>query len=144
MDYKQKEENIVKYVQDNFNDYVENGKPVDRYINEFLDFDTFNYDNSVFFEFDNYSYEQISNESQLETLSMAIFIAVRNDTERNLHDNLRNYATAFYKMFEGSGCNFRGLFDQGIITDVDFYDAVEGDKSKKLCKMDITLYKETI
>jgi hypothetical protein len=124
MNYKQKEESIIECVKNSFNDYVENGKPINYFINAFLDFDTYNYDNSIFFEFDNYSYEQISNESQLETLSMAVFIVVRNDTERNLHDNLRDYATSFYKMFEGSGCNFGGLFDQGIISSVEFFDAV--------------------
>jgi ABC-type long-subunit fatty acid transport system fused permease/ATPase subunit len=141
MDYKLKEENIIEYVKNNFNSYVE-GKPINYFINEFLDFDTYNYDNSIFFEFDNYSYEQISNESQLETLSMAVFIVVRNDIEKNLHENLRDYATSFYKMFEASGCNFKGLFDQGIITDVDFYDAVEGNPSIKLAKINISLFKE--
>jgi hypothetical protein len=142
MDYKQKESDIIEYVQDNFNKFVENGKTIGHYINEFLDFDTYNFDNSVFFEFDSYSYEWISNESQLETLSMAVFIVVRNDIERNLHDNLRDYATSFYKMFVFSECNFSGLFDQGIISSVEFFDAAEGNPGIKLAKINITLFKE--
>jgi hypothetical protein len=47
-------------------------------------------------------------------------------------------------MFEQTGCNFGGVVDYGVITGMNFYDAVEGDKSKKLAEATLTLFRETI
>jgi hypothetical protein len=145
MDYRLREEEIVGYVTDNFNAHVpEGGTPVEHFINEFLDFDRYVYDNALFFQFDNYSYEELTNQSRLETHNMRIFIVVRNGGEKNLHGRLRDYATAFYAMFEASVYNLGGIADTGMITAVGFYDAVEGNKNIKLCEITVSLLKETI
>jgi hypothetical protein len=145
MDYQEKEDLIVNYVKDNFNNHVpEGGRPIEHFINEFLDIDSYVYDNALFFQFDNYAYEDLTNQSNLETGNIRIFIVVRNDKEKKLHERLRNYATAFYTMFEESVYNLGGIVDTGMITAVKFYDAVEGNKNIKLCEMALSLLKETI
>jgi hypothetical protein len=141
MDYEKKEQDIVSYVEANFNNFTET--PVNYYLNEYLDFDAFNYDKAIFFQFNGYDYQELTNESQLETLDMEVFIVVRNDTEKSLHKLLRHYAGAFFNMFEASGCNLGGIADIGTITEVKFYDAVEGNKNIKLCNIKLTLLKET-
>jgi hypothetical protein len=141
MNYEEQENRIVEFVSKNFNKYNNNVK-IDHFINEFLDFDQYVYDNSLWFSFEDYSYEDLTNESKLQTSNLKIYIVARNDTEKNLHERTRAYATSFYNMFQDNNLNFKGLIDQGIINDVHFYDAVEGDKSKKLVELSLTLFKE--
>jgi hypothetical protein len=145
MDYRLKENEITGYVEDNFNGCLPEGvNPVEHFINEFLDFDHYVYDNALFFQFDHYAYEELSNQSKLETCNMRIFIVVRNGVEKELHGRLRDYATAFYTLFEKSGYSLGGIVDIGMITDAGFYDAVEGNKNIKLCEITLALSKETI
>jgi hypothetical protein len=145
MNYRLKENEIVEYVEHNFNGHVpEDGKPVEHFINEFLDFDHYVYDNALFFQFDISGYEELTNQSKLETCNMRIFIVVRNDLEKALHERLRDYATAFYALFESSVYGFEGIVDTGMITNVNFFDAVEGNKNIKLCEITLSLLKETI
>jgi hypothetical protein len=145
MDYRLKETEIVDYIKDNFNAGVPSGGSlIEHFINEFMDLDHYVYDNALFFQFDNYAYEELSNQSRLETCNMRIFIVVRNGIEKELHERLRDYATAFYTMFENSVYSLGGIVDIGIITDVNFYDAVEGNKNIKLCEITMALSKETI
>ena len=145
MNYRLKENEIVDYVKDNFNQYLlEDRDPIEHFINEFLDLDHYLYDNALFFQFDNYNYEDLTNQSRLETCGMRIFIVVRNGPEKALHERLRDYATTFYTMFEESVYNFEGAVDTGMITETDFYDAVEGNKNIKLCQLTLSLLKETI
>jgi hypothetical protein len=80
----------------------------------------------------------------LETINFRIFIVVKNDTEKLLHTKLRDYTSALYNLFVKTGYNFNGIMDYGMITNVNFYDAVEGDKSKKLSETTLTLFRETI
>jgi ABC-type long-subunit fatty acid transport system fused permease/ATPase subunit len=119
-------------------------RPLEHFINEFLDLEHYVYDNTLFFQFDQYEYGELTNQSKLETLNMRVFIVARNGVEKELHRRLRNYATAFYAMFEKSGCNLGGIADAGIITAAHFYDAVEANKNIKLCEITLSLLKETI
>jgi hypothetical protein len=146
MDYQEKEDLIVAYVEDKFNEFAPSPDvpPVKYFINEFLDFDKYNYDNTLFFQFDNYAYEELTFNSKLETGNMRIFIVVRNDKERALHERLRQYASAFWNMFEASRYCFSGIIDIGMITGVNFFDAVEGNSGIKLCEITLSLSKETI
>jgi hypothetical protein len=141
MDYQEKENQITEYVKNNFNNFVESVN-IDHYINEYLDFDLYTFNRIIFFKFEDYEYQELTNESNLETSSLTIFIVIRNDTEKNLHKQLREYASSFYNMFEASNNNFGGIVDQGMINNVSFFDAVEGNKNIKLAKIDSTLYKE--
>jgi hypothetical protein len=143
MDYQNKENEIVGFVKDNFNKYNGSVK-IDHYVNEFLDLDQYAYDNSVWFSFEDYSYEDLTNSSKLETCNLKVYIVVRNDKEKTLHERLRSYAGSFYNMFEDSGYSFRGIIDMGVINAVHFYDAVEGDKNKKLVEIGMALFRETI
>jgi hypothetical protein len=145
MDYQEKEDLIVNYVKDNFNKFVpESAPPVEYFVNEFLDFDRYAYSNTLFFQFDNYSYEELTFNSKLEACNMRVFIAVRNDKERPLHERLRSYASAFWNMFEASRYSFSGIIDIGIISGVSFFDAVEGNSGIKLAEITMSLSKETI
>jgi hypothetical protein len=146
MNYQEKEDLIVNYVKDHFNEFAPDPAvpPVKYFINEFLDFDKYNYDHTLFFEFDNYAYEDLTLSSKLETGNMRIFIVARNDKEQALHERLRQYASAFWDMFEASRHCFSGIVDIGMITGVHFFDAVEGNSGIKLCEITLSLNKETI
>jgi hypothetical protein len=141
MNYQEQENEIVLFVKNNFNKYNDNVK-IEHFINEFLDFDSYTYDNSLWFQFDDYTYEDLTNNSKLETSNLKIYIVTRNDIEKNLHERTRSYANSFYNMFAENGCNLGGIVDMGIINEVYFYDAIEADKSKKLVEINMTLLKE--
>jgi hypothetical protein len=140
MDYQKQENDIVSFIENNFNKYNDNTK-IDHYINEFLDFDQYQYDNSMFFNFLNFTYDDLTNESKLQTGNMIIYIVVRNDTEKNLHKKLRDYATSFYNMLVDN-MDLSGIIDQGSISEVHFYDQVEGNKNLKLAEIHMILFKE--
>jgi hypothetical protein len=142
VDYQNKEDEIVEFVKNNFNEFTE--KPINHFLNEYLDLDQYKYDSSLWFSFDDYNYQELTNQSRLETCNLRVFVVVRNDKENELHTKLRGYASSFYNMFENSVYNFGGVVDMGLITGVNFYDAVEGDKSKKLAELTMTLVRETI
>jgi hypothetical protein len=145
MNYQEKENGIVEYVKNNFNKYATDAEEtINHFLNEFLDFDRYVYNNALFFNFENYNYEELTNTTRLENSNMRIFIVVRGDTESKLHEKLRTFASTFYTMFESSKYNFEGIVDYGMITAVNFFDAVEGDKNKKLCEITLSLVKETI
>jgi hypothetical protein len=133
-------------VSDHFNEFIPDSTvpPVKHFINEFLDFDKYNYDHALFFQFDNYAYEELTLSSKLETANMRIFIVVRNDKEQALHKRLRQYASSFWNMFEASGYSFSGIVDIGMITGANFFDAVEGNSGIKLAEITMALSKETI
>jgi hypothetical protein len=146
MDYQEKEDLIVNYIKSYFNAFLpEEGVPLMKhFVNEFLDFDKHGYDNTIFFQFDNYDYEELTFNSKLESCNMQIFIVVRNDKEQALHERLRRYSSAFWDMFEASRYSFSGIVDIGMITSVNFFDAVEGNSGVKLCSITLSLRKETI
>ena len=144
MDYQCKEERILEFIQDNFNAYLpgEGLKPIVHFLNEWLDLDRFNYDATLWTYFNAYAYQDLSNESRLETGNLTIYIVVRNSAESTLHKRLRDYASAFFTMFERTGCNFGGCADYGIIESVNFYDAAEGNPALKVVEINVTFYKE--
>jgi hypothetical protein len=146
VDYQEKEALIVTYVEAKFNEFMPSPDvpPVKHFVNEFLDFDKYNYDNTLFFQFDQYAYEELTFNSKLETGNMRIFIVVRNDKEQALHERLRQYASAFWNMFEASRYCFSGIVDIGMITGVNFFDAAEGNSGIKLAEITMSLSKETI
>jgi hypothetical protein len=145
IDYKNKETEVIDFIKNNFNNYLTEGsEEIKHFINEYLDFDKFNYSSTIWFEFDNYNYQELTNESKLETSNFRVFIVVKNNKETELHSALRDYATALYNMFESTGYNLGGTFDYGMITDVNFFDAVKGDKNKKLSEITFTMFRETI
>jgi hypothetical protein len=142
VDYQAKEDELTQYIADNFNRFA--AKPITHFLNEYLDLDQQKFDAILWFSFDGYDYQELSNQSRMETCELRVFITERNDTETALHTRLRDHAGAFYAMFEAGGCNFGGIVDLGMIASVRFYDAVEGDKGKKLAEIAMNLVKETI
>jgi hypothetical protein len=142
VDYQAKEDEITQYIADRFNGFAET--PITHFLNEFLDLDQYKFDSSLWFSFDGYDYQDLTNQSRMETCELRVFITERNDTEQALHTRLRGHVSAFYAMFEAGQCNFGGIVDMGLIASVRFYDAVEGDKGRKLAEITMNLIKETI
>ncbi|ULQ59235.1 hypothetical protein K7I13_12140 [Brucepastera parasyntrophica] len=143
IDFLNKESSVVEYVKTHLPEFLPAGlSPPDDYVNDFIDFDKYKKNVVVWFNFVNYLYETLTNESNEETGNLKIYISVRNDSKENLRTKLLQYASALYNMFEASGTSFGGLTDDGEIENIQFYQYVEGQHSLKIVEFEITLTTE--
>lgn len=143
IDFEEFENSIINFTKENYKNYLRNGlAEPSRYINDFLDFDIYKDANEIFFDFENYNFNSLSNESEEQKINLKIYIVCRNDKSSELKKKILQYATDFYKFFEGSNNNFNGLIDYGKIDTVSFFDAVEGDTGLKLAQLSISMNAE--
>jgi hypothetical protein len=138
IDFLLQQDRIVNYIKENYKNYMEEGLPAPNdYVNDFLDFDKYKNNTTMFFDFPTYLFERNTNESELQELNMTVFIVVRNDTPEVLRKNILRYTTAFYKFFDETGLN--GLVDYGVINELSFYFYVEGQKNLKIAEINMVL-----
>ncbi|MDR0411247.1 MAG: hypothetical protein LBH75_04650 [Treponema sp.] len=142
MDYRAKENAVLEFIKTHLNEYTVDLDAVTHFYNEWLDLSRYNFDVTLWTDFNAYAYQDLSSQSRLETGSLVVYIVCRNAVEQVLHDRLRDYTSAFFNMFEDTGCNFGGHADYGIIESVKFFDAAEGNPTLKVAEMTITFYKE--
>lgn len=144
IDFLQTRIEIKNYIETHFADYTNQLELplIDKYCDDFIDFDKYKQNNILFYNFNNFDFSDLSNESEYYTHNFSIFLAVRGANAETLNARMTGYATAFYKMFEDSGNCFDGISDYGIIQNVSFYPAATGANNIKVCQMEIILKKE--
>ena len=74
------------------------------------------------------NYETLSTESDDSTFNMAVFIVCKKDSQENLTRKVYGYFNAMYQLLK-TNWSLDGEVDFTAITDVDFYPAVEGNRS---------------
>lgn len=144
IDFLTQQEEIQKYIETNFPVILQEQelKDVDAYINDFLDFDKYSKNCQLFFDFGNYTFNALSNESNSEDIELRIYLTFKGGTAKDLNKKMMNYTAGFYEMFERSGCNFAGLSDFGMIETITFYQAAEGNVNVKVAEIKIKLQSE--
>lgn len=144
MDFKTQQNNIKEYIEEHLPSVLTsmNLANMDAYIDDFLDLDQYSKSKQLFYNFSYYNYDFLSNESESEIFEFSVYLVFRKDNSDNLRDNMLDYATAFYKMFEDSGCNLGGIADYGRIETVQFYPAAEGYPKVKIAELTIRLHTE--
>ena len=151
MDYKEQQNRIKAYIQNNYPIAIESLnelknlelQPIEAYIDDFLDLDLYGKSRQLFFNFGTYNYDYLSNDSEDEDFVFSIYLVFRKASVSTLRENMLDYATAFYKMFDDSGRNFGGIADYGKIETVQFYPAAEGHPGVKIAELTIRLHSET-
>lgn len=140
MDFEEIETEIKTYIEANYSSYLRTGLSVpSEYVDDFLDLDLHKKNNTIFYEFNDYNFDDLSNESNEQTMNFKIYIVCRNGKSSTLKSNCRDYATDFYKFFVDNGSNFGGIGDIGKMKTATFYDAVDGDTGIKIAELQIML-----
>lgn len=144
IDFLTQQENIQEYIKTNYPVVLqEQGlDDVGAYINDFLDFDKYNKKTQLFFDFGNYTFNALSNESNSEDMELHIYLSFRGDSAKELNQRMMRYTAGFYEMFDRSGCNFGGLADFGTIESVSFFQATEGNANLKVAELKLKLQTE--
>lgn len=143
IDFGLKQTEIKNYIEENFTKSLEAiGLDNVNYIDDFLDLDKYQKNNQLFYDFSNWDFSSLSNESNSATLHFNIYLTFRNGRVSALSDTMYKYAAAFYDMFHKSGDNFSGIFDYGIIENCKFYQAAEANVNVKVCAVSIRLVVE--
>ena len=85
IDFEEFENSIINFTKENYKNYLRNGlAEPSRYINDFLDFDLYKDTNEIFFDFENYNFNSLSNESEEQKINLKIYIVCRNDKSSEL------------------------------------------------------------
>jgi hypothetical protein len=141
--FLEQQQAIIAYIQEHYPDYLLEGFPVPtRYVNDFLDFDKYLDNFTVFFDFGLYNFNSVTNESERQEATVSVYLALRNDTAEKLKENILRCTAAFYQMFDNSSVSFEGVVDYGKIESIAFYDAVEGHKNLKVAEITFSLTSE--
>lgn len=114
----------------------------DAYIDDFIDLDEYQKPKQLFYSFGSYNYDDLSNESNSETLQFSVYLCFMDNTRALIKEQMLKYSAAFYEMFARSGNNFKGIADYGKIDTVDFYNAAEGNEDIKVAEITFTLITE--
>ena len=144
IDFLTQQENIQAYIETNYPKVLEEIglENVGAYINDFLDFDKYTKNTQLFYDFGNYDFSSLSNESNTEEIDLRIYLTFKGASSGDLNKKMMRYTAGFYEMFERSGCNFDGLADFGTIESVSFFQATEGNTNVKLAELRIKLQTE--
>lgn len=148
LDLFQKQEEIKSFIQVNFNNFLTTNNITlpSEYIEDIVDLDSYQKNDTVFFNFDSIQFEILSNDSNTQKIILNVCFCCRNNKISELKRRCLNLASAFYNFFnDETFCNhdFNGLIDFGSINEITFYDAVSGTKTIKIANLTLELNVET-
>jgi hypothetical protein len=140
MNFKDQRENLIEFITDNYEKYLPSSFPEPVYTTEFLDFDKFKGDFTVFIDFAKIDFRQSNYEDDcgdIEHLSLVIYLAHRNNKSEVLQENNLDSAYAFYQMIKKNPG--LGVAQNTIIDGIDFYNWVEGNKYSVITEINLSL-----
>jgi replicative superfamily II helicase len=139
LSFREYQEKIFEFITDNYKNYLPSHlNPT--YTKEFLDFDKFKNDFTVFIDFARIDFRQSNYEDDCEDIehcSMTIYLAHRNDKNEVLQNNNLDSAYAFYEMIKDKP-NLIIVKDISIES-IDFYNYVEGQKYLVVSEISLSL-----
>jgi hypothetical protein len=142
VNFLEQQNSIIAYIKEHYKDFTGSLAEPNEYITDFLDLDKYKSNFTMFFNFGGYTFDWKTNESELQETELFIYLVLRNAPSKTLRDNMLEYTTAFYQMFdEGDQC-FKGVIDYGKITEINFYEWAEANKGIKISEILLTLRNE--
>ena len=144
IDFISQQDKIKSYIETNYKKVLEevNLPDVNSYIHDFLDFDKYQKPIQLFYDFGNYNFSNLSNESNIEEIELHIYLSFKGAKSTELNEKMLKYTAGFYEMFNRGGSNFGGIADFGNIEEVSFFQAVEANINVKLADIKIKLQTE--
>jgi hypothetical protein len=73
------------------------------------------------------------------TITLSVYLVVRNAVPETLRERLLKYTTAFYQMFDESAQNLGGIVDYGRIESIIVYEYAEGRRDTKASEITLLL-----
>lgn len=147
IDFYELEQSITDYIKENYTACL-NGEGLGEqlpiqpvYVSDVLDLDKYKGNLTVFFDFSNFTFEDLSNESQSASVTLDLYFVRRNGTSETLKKDLLNYVSKFYAWFY-SDRSLGGIVDFGTITELNNYSAASGDKGIKISQITIQMQLE--
>ena len=135
MNFLKQEQDITKYIIDNY----QPPEDIPHFIEDMpMDLDKYKYDNSFFFDFDNFNFDALSNLSTVNTITVHIYIVCRNGTPAKLRERMLNYASTLYDFIQENP-SFGGAVDISSVDGIEFFNNVSGDNTIKVAVFNITL-----
>jgi hypothetical protein len=129
MNFKDQQNAFIAFLSGKYKNYLPASFPVPEITTEFLDFDRFKGNFTLFIDFARIDFRQSSYEDDcgdMEHLSLTVYLIRRNNTIPVLQADILDAAYAFYEMVKEN--NGMGIAQHTDIDGIDFYNYVEGTK----------------
>jgi hypothetical protein len=143
MDFEKNETDIKAFLKQAFEAELTERQAAlpGEYVSDAVDLDQHKKSVTVFENFSDYQFEQLSNESRTVNYKLTIYIVLRNKKPGELHTDMLRYATAFYKT-AAENSTLAGLVDFASIDTVTFYETAEANEAIKVAELEMTLKQE--
>jgi hypothetical protein len=129
MTFKEQQDTLINFIKDNYKNYLPSHISEPEITTEFLDFDKYKGNFTLFIDFSKIDFRQSNYEDDcedIEHLSLTIYLVHRNNTSAILQANNLDSAYAIYEMIKDNST--LGVSESTVIESIDFYNYVEGNK----------------
>lgn len=140
MNFFDQQNAIINFIFTNYKKYLPHSIPEPELTTDFLDFDRFKKDFTLFIDFAKINFQQSNYKDDcgnIENLSLIIYLVHRNNTTTILNENNLISAYAFYEMINEKPS--LGVAQNTVINDIDFYNYVEGNKFLVVTEINLSL-----
>jgi hypothetical protein len=140
MTFRIQQETIINFVKNNYKKYLPAHISEPEITTEFLDFDKFKKDFTLFFDFARIDFRQSTYEDDcedIEHLELTIYLVHRNNASEALRNNSLDSAYSFYKMIKDEPS--LGVAEKTAIESIDFYNYAEGNKFLVVSEISLSL-----
>jgi hypothetical protein len=140
MTFREQQEAIIAFIKNNYNNYLPSHLHNPTYTKDFLDFDKFKDNFTVFIDFSQIDFRQSNYNDDCEDtehLSLTVYLVHRNNQSEILQSNNLDSAYSFYKMIKDK---LNLIFVNEITIDsIDFFNWAEGNKYLVVSKIELSL-----
>jgi hypothetical protein len=140
MNFKAQLDTVIDFITNNYKNYLPSQISEPEITTDFLDFDRFKKDFTVFIDFSKIDFRQSNYDDDcgdIEHLSITIFLVHRNNKSEVLQSNNLLSAFAFYQMIrENIGL---GIAQRTTIESLDFFNYAEGTKFLVVTEINLSL-----
>jgi hypothetical protein len=140
VNFREQKERILEFIKKNYMNYLPDEFKIYELTTDFLDFDKFRSNFTVFVDFSQINFRQSDFEDDceaIEHLQMKVYLVHRNNQNEKLQSNNLDSAYAFYQMINDKPDL---VFVKDItIESIDFYNWVEGQRYLVVSEITLSL-----
>jgi hypothetical protein len=139
MTFLEQQNAIIDFIKTNYVNYLPNSFPIPTVTTDFLDFDKYKGDFTVFLDFSKINFQSRFGDDceDSNTTTVSIFLINRNNTSIILNENNSNATYSFYQMIKANPS--LGIANSITFGDIEFYKYVEGTQYLVCAEITITV-----
>jgi hypothetical protein len=129
VNFREQQSLIIQFITDNYKNYLPSSLSEPEITTEFLDFDKFKGDFTLFIDFARIDFPQSNYKDDcedIEHLALTVYLVHRNNKSEILQANNLDSAYALYTMIKDKPS--LGVAENTIIESIDFFNYAEGNK----------------